>query len=232
MQLRAEELERHLARSLAPLYNPDDPKEAVLERDAPASPRAMYTIAAGIMVVGLAVVIAFTRLGEIVEWLQPHFPAGAFIPGFLFFVAAGLVASLSLLTNLAEVRAAARWPTANGTVITSRAESRRELVPGGQNQTTVVWSPLVEYTYQVAGREYHGARIAFGPLVSGGRELAESTIAPYPVGATVTVHYDPANPSQATLRTRVAFAWPALVITLAFFAAALYFSGRFGKFWA
>jgi hypothetical protein len=181
------------------------------------------------MVVGMAVVVAFTRLAEIVDWLQPHFPTGAFIPGFLFFLAAGLVTSLSLLTNLAEKRAAMRWPTVNGTVITSRAESRRELVPGGHNQTAAVWSPLVEYTYQVAGRDYHGTRIAFGPLVSGGRELAESAIAPYPVGAVVSVHYDPANPSQATLQTRIAFAWPSLVITLAMFVLAAYFAGRFGS---
>jgi hypothetical protein len=44
----------------------------------------------------------------------------------------------------------------------------------------------------------------------------------------VTVHYDPANPSQATLETRIAFAWWSLLIALAFFAAALFFSGRLG----
>ncbi|MFI4999421.1 MAG: DUF3592 domain-containing protein [Reyranellales bacterium] len=222
-------LERYQVGRTGPVYyNPDRPEEAVLERDAPASPATMYTFAAGVMFVGLAVVVAFTRISEIIDWLQPHFPPGAIIQGFLFFLGCGLVASLSLISNLASALAAARWPTAVGTVLTSRAESRRELAPGGGNQTMVVWSPLVEYSYRVGGRDYHGARIAFGPAVSAGRDLADSIAGRYPEGATVTVHYDPANPSQSTLETHVAFAWISLVVTAAFFAVALFFSGRFG----
>jgi uncharacterized membrane protein len=41
----------------------------------------------------------------------------------------------------------------------------------------------------------------------------------------VTVHFDPANPSFAVLEPRVAFAWTTLLLTIAFFAAALFFSG-------
>jgi hypothetical protein len=222
-------LDRYQVGRTGPVYyNPEDPNEAVLERDAPANPATMYTVAAGVMFVGLAVVIAFWWIGDIIAWLQPHFPPGAIIQGFLFFLGCGLVTSLSLISNLASARAAARWPTAVGTVLTSRAESRRELVSRGQGQTVVVWSPLVEYSYHVGTRDYHGARIAFGPAVSGPRELAEATVARYPAGTSVTVHYDPANPSQSTLETRIAFAWISLVVTAAFFAVALFFSGRFG----
>jgi hypothetical protein len=220
-------LERYRIGRTGPVfYNPDNPKEAVLERDPPASPRTMYAIAAGVMLVGLAVVVAFSRIGEIIQWLEPYFPPGAVIQGVLFFVACGLVAGLSLLSDLASALAAARWPTVAGSVITSRVESRRELVPGGGNRTTVVWSPLVEYVYRVGERDYHGARIGFGPAVSAGRDLAESIIARYPASTTVTVHYDPANPSQATLETRVQFGWTAFVIVVLCFAAALFFSGR------
>jgi hypothetical protein len=220
-------LERYQVGRTGPVfYNPANPREAVLEREAPASSSVMYAIAGGVMVVGLAVVVAFTRLSDIIEWLQPHFPPGAVVHAFLFFLACGLVTSLILISNLAEARSAWRWPAANGTVITSRAEERRELVPRGSGQTITVWSPLVEYTYRVGDREYHGTRIAFGPLVSGGRELAESQLVPYPVGASVTVHHDPANPSSSVLQPRIAFAWPSLLITLGFFAAAFFFSGR------
>jgi len=222
-------LERYQVGRTGPVYyNPDKPEEAVLERDAPASPTTMYAIAGGVMVVGLAVVVAFTRIGEIVSWLEPHFPPSAFVPGFLFFLACGLVTSLILISDLASALLAARWPTAAGTVISSRAESRRVLIPRGQGQTVVMWSPLVEYSYRVGARDYHGARIAFGAAVSGARELADVTVARYPTGAAVTVHYDPANPSSATLETRVGFKWLSLMVTAAFFAAALFFSGRFG----
>ncbi len=223
-------LERYQVGRTGPVYyNPENPEEAVLERDPPVSPRTMYAIAAGVMIVGLGIVVAFTRIGEIIEWLQPYFPPGAIIQGFLFFVACGLVVSLSLISDLAFALSAARWPTTAGTVITSRAESHRELVPRGKGQTVVVWSPLVEYSYRVGGRDYHGVRIAFGPAVSGGRGFAEAIIARYPASTPVTVHYDPANPSQATLETRVAFGWPSLLIALAFFAVALFFSGRFSN---
>src|SRR5207244_1839123 len=43
-------------------YNPDNPKEAVLERDPPFNPRTMYAIAAGVMLVGFVVVGAFSGL--------------------------------------------------------------------------------------------------------------------------------------------------------------------------
>jgi hypothetical protein len=90
----------------------------------------------------------------------------------------------------------------------------------------VVWSALVEYEYVVGTRKYHGTRIAFGPTLSGGRDLAESVVARYPVDATVTVHYDPANPAQATLDTEVAFRWIGLAFVVACFAVAFLFTGR------
>jgi hypothetical protein len=209
-------------------YNPAKPDEAVLERDPPASAGVMYAIAGGVMLAGLAVVVAFTRIGEIIEWLQPHFPPGAIVHAFLFFVACGFVAALAVISNLAEARAASRWPTAQGTVLSSRAESRRILRQTGGSQTTTVWSPLVEYSYRVGERSYHGARVAFGPEVAGARDLAEQTVQRYPEGATVSVHYDPSNPSHATLETTMGARWVALLVPIGFFAAALFFSGRFG----
>jgi hypothetical protein len=85
------------------------------------------------------------------------------VHAFLFFVACGFVASISVISNLADARAASRWPTAPGTVLSSRAESRRILTQTGGSQTTTVWSPLVEYSYRVGERSYHGSRVAFDP---------------------------------------------------------------------
>jgi hypothetical protein len=220
-------LERYQVGRTGPVfYSPKNPGEAVLERDAPAGAAAMYAIAAGIVIVGLGIVIAFTRISDILDWLEPYFPPGGSVPLTLFFFACGLVGALSLKSSGAAARAAARWPTAAGKVLSSRVESRRILVPRGGNQTMEVWSPLVEYGYQIGGRDYHSARIAFSAAsLAGAKSLAEATAARYPTGASVTVHYDPANPAQSTLETRVALAWPALVLTIGFFAGALFFSG-------
>jgi hypothetical protein len=113
-----------------------------------------------------------------------------------------------------------------GKILSSRAESRRELAHTGGGTTVTVWSPLVEYGYQVGTRSYHGSRVAFGPEVAGGRDLAEAVVARYPEGSAVTVHYDPANPAHATLELNLAHRWVALLIPLALFAIALFFSGR------
>ena len=79
------------------------------------------------------------------------------------------------------------------------------------------------------------------PLVNGHALAAETYVAPerpplapllvaviarYPEKASVTVHYHPANPSQATLETHVAHGWIGFAFVLASFAAALFFSGR------
>ena len=88
-----------------------------------------------------------------------------------------------------------------------------------------VWSPVVEYVYRVDGRDYHGTRLALGADVAASRDFAEATVARYPAGREVTVHFDPANPSFAVLEARIAFAWLTLLLTVAFFAAALFFSG-------
>lgn len=220
-------LERYQIGRTGPVfYNPEKPDEAVLERDPPASPGVMYAIAGGLMLVGLVVVFGFTRAADIIDWLQPHFPPGAVVHAFLFFVACGFVASVSVIFNLAETRAASRWPAAQGTVLSSRAESRRMLTQTGGSRTMTVWSPLVEYSYRVGERDYHGSRVAFGPEVAGARDLAEQTVQRYPAGATVSVHYDPSNPSHATLETAMAFRWVALLVPIGFFAVALFFSGR------
>jgi Protein of unknown function (DUF3592) len=208
-------LERYQVGRTGPVfYNPDDPNEAVLERDPPISTGAMYGIAAGVMLVGFAVVVAFTRIGEIIDWLQPHLPAGAVVQGVLFFGAAGIMMLLFLISNWRTASAAARWPTTTGTILSSVAEPHRTLVPGGRGQTATMWSSVIEYSYRVQDRDYHGTRLAFGADVAGPRDLAEKTAARYPVGSKVTVHFDPANPS-----------WLTSIVTAAFFGLALFFSG-------
>jgi hypothetical protein len=219
-------LDRYRVGRTGPVFfNPENPEDAILERDPPARPAVVYGVAAAVMLVGLAVVVAFTRAVEIVDWLQPYFPPGAVVQGVLFFTAAGLLTTLFFVSDMRRAVTAARWPTMTGTILSSIAESHRSLVPGGRGQTVIQWSPVVEYSYRVQGRDYHGSRLAFGADVAGPRDFAEAIVARYPAGREVTVHFNPANPSFAVLEPRVAFAWPILILTIAFFAAALFFSG-------
>jgi hypothetical protein len=212
-------------------YNPADPKDAVLEQGAPLRTGTAYAGAAATLLFGLAIVAFFARIGEVITWLEPYFPEGAVVQAALFFGASGLLALFIFVTDYRHASASMRWPKAAGTIIASAAEAHRQLVPGSGSGGTAVtmWSPVVEFSYSVAGKDYHGARIAFGPTVSGRKEWAEAIVARYPQGRSIVASYDPANPAIAVLEPRVAFKWLNLAIVAGFFGAAAIFSGL-GRF--
>lgn len=219
-------LERYRVGKQVPVfYNPNDPEEAVLERTAPARPTVMYGVAAAVVLVGFAIVLTFTRMSQIVTFLQPYFPPGAFVPGVLFFTLAGALVTWITWSNYRTALAAARWPSTQARILNSVAEARRVLTHQGGGSTMIVWSPLVEYSYQANGRDHYSSRISFGGDFAADRALAEKTVARYPAGSVATVYYDPTNPSSAVLEPRVAFAWPTLLLVAGFFAAAIFFSG-------
>jgi hypothetical protein len=77
------------------------------------------------------------------------------------------------------------WPGTSGTVLMSSVQSKRT----GNSRSTY---PVVVYQYQriKAGEQFLSVRVA---------GEAQATVARYPIGATVTVYYDPANPSESAL---------------------------------
>lgn len=107
---------------------------------------------------------------------------------------------VAVVVKLREVRKARRWPAIEGKVIVSDVQPRKNK-PGdpGYNfhDTEVANEPRVEYEFQVAGKTYRGRRITIGEKTAA-FEL-EGILARYPVGAPVTVYYDPANPETAVL---------------------------------
>ncbi len=61
------------------------------------------------------------------------------------------------------------------------------------------YSPYVLYEYKIGERLYTAERIGY--TSSNGPDIAraQAVIDRYPVGAIVSVHYDPQNPSEAVL---------------------------------
>ncbi|GAB4580480.1 MAG: hypothetical protein Fur0022_32210 [Anaerolineales bacterium] len=90
-------------------------------------------------------------------------------------------------------QAAQAWLTTQGQIVLSRVE-----VSGGE--TTSV-SPRVVYQYQVGAQMYQSETIRAGSQffsITTSRG-AYDTVDRYPVGKTVTVYYNPANPAEAAL---------------------------------
>jgi hypothetical protein len=89
--------------------------------------------------------------------------------------------------------AAKNWASTTGKIITSRVE-----VTGGDHATV---SPHVVFQYNVYGREYSGNQIKAGDVhwASYTSRAAYDAVDKYPLGAEVTVFYDPEHPERSAL---------------------------------
>lgn len=91
-------------------------------------------------------------------------------------------------------QAAQSWSSTMGTVIASTIQIKRT----SESRSEI---PVVVYQYQVNGNAYTGQTIKAGEQFFNVRLMgdAQATIARYPVGAQVMVHYNPANPAESAL---------------------------------
>lgn len=112
------------------------------------------------------------------------------------FIVVGLLTMLAGVNQYRAGRAAAGWPATGGHVIASeiaRVEQRGRSV-------TIIEAARIVYRYDVAGQVYESESVTLDPLparadsAEGRRRLAA-----YPLGAAVTVYYDPAAPAHAVL---------------------------------
>jgi hypothetical protein len=128
------------------------------------------------------------------------------VPDLPWFVYLMLLAPLLLVLGAAayktlQVRAAREWPQAAGKVVVSEAEVRETRVidsdreDGFRNEQRNYANII--YEYSVAGAKLRNNRVSIGED-RGNFQVAE-TIAKYPVGAIVTVYYNPLHPKEAVL---------------------------------
>jgi hypothetical protein len=64
----------------------------------------------------------------------------------------------------------------------------------------VSYEPVIRYRYSVQGRAYVGTRLGLGRWETTDSALVHSVMLAYPVGASVRVHYAPADPAVSALR--------------------------------
>jgi len=86
------------------------------------------------------------------------------------------------------------WQSATGIILMSSVQSNRT----GNSRSIY---PVVVYQYEVGGKRYQSQRIKAGEQFINVRLAgqAEATVARYPIGASVTVYYNPSNPSESAL---------------------------------
>jgi hypothetical protein len=214
--------------TVAVYYDPKNPENALLERDPPLPIVWLYAIAAGVFLVGLAVLALFWNISEIFDGLAGYFPEKAFLPGVAFFTLGGVLVLALLWASRREAAQASAWPQIAGRIVSSSVEHYRQRVGGARTGVlTTFYEAVVEYAYSVNGRDYHGTRLSFGGKLAGAQALAEAQAARYPEDSQVMVHYDPMNPSNAVLDIKIAHGGAFTVVALAFFGLAIFFSGAF-----
>jgi hypothetical protein len=91
------------------------------------------------------------------------------------------------------------WPSTAGNVVSAHIVPLERETPQGFDRT---YTPVLAYTYSVAGQSYTGRLRNLLPKDSATYQdpaRALRAIAKYPAGAPVKVHYNPSNPMQAIL---------------------------------
>ena len=128
------------------------------------------------------------------------------MPDLPWFVYAMLLAPLGLILVAAayktlQVRAISDWPSTPGKVVTSNSELREIKVLDASRENGHRFEPRnfanIAYEYSVSGQTLSNNRVSIGED-RGNFQVAE-TIARYPVGAIVTVYYNPLHPKEAVL---------------------------------
>ena len=112
------------------------------------------------------------------------------------FIVIGLVAVGVGVWLLTKSLRSEQWPVTDGIIQSAAVKSHQ----GNKGGTT--YSAEVTYTFQVAGTNYTGDKVAIGQM-SASSEYAWGIVNRYPVGKKISVHYSPGDPADAVLETGI-----------------------------
>ena len=118
---------------------------------------------------------------------------GGTILFMLIFGAVGLGLFIGGALSYRNALATQSWPTAEGRITFSEIYESRD-------EDGTSYGLNIGYNYAVEDRPYTGTRISLTDY-SSSRNYAEGLAEEYPVGKTVQVHYDPADPTKSVLET-------------------------------
>jgi hypothetical protein len=123
---------------------------------------------------------------------------GALCAAFLFGGGWGLWQGITAAENAI---ASTRWPSAPGVITVSKVTHYESHDP---DSIDTMYEADITYEYQVAGRKLDGHTASFADISSSDPRPAEAIVGRYPVGAAVTVYYDPAQPETSALEPGLA----------------------------
>ena len=121
----------------------------------------------------------------------------------LFFVVffGGFIA-IVVAVKLRQVRAASRWPSVSGEVVSARGSvktvtTHHATYDENEDKTEKRNFARITYKYVVGGKQYTCSRLSIGEDL--GNDDVQAKLERYPKGRVVEVFYDPAKPGKAVL---------------------------------
>lgn len=157
--------------------------------------------------VGVAVISGLVIVVSDDAWAQTSkFEKGDFIGMVALFTVLVIIPSVLFFwltgRRFGRLANASRgWPTVQGKVLASAVQEKQGRAgSGADTRYYTIFAPVVQYDYEVAGVLFENGTVQFGQLEMR-QGKAEAVVKQYPMGAAVTVHYDPGNPKTATLET-------------------------------
>ncbi len=120
----------------------------------------------------------------------------------VFFVFFGTFFAFIVTVKLRQVRAASRWPSAPGEIVSAHASAgevttHHATYYENEDKTERRNFARITYRYKVAGKQYTCSRLSVGEDL--GNDDVEGKLKRYPVGRAVEVFYNPADPGKAVL---------------------------------
>lgn len=118
----------------------------------------------------------------------------------------GVVSLGRTLASAGRRKGTDSWPVVPGVIVASSVQSGDraltvnvpELNPG-TGRGPRVHVPRVQYRYRVGTHDFTCDRVEQAVTTYSAEAMAVAVVSRYPVGATVRVAYDPANPASAVL---------------------------------
>jgi hypothetical protein len=115
----------------------------------------------------------------------------------VLFILFGFITITFYNANIEKGKESEAWYEAIGTITSSYLKTDISYDPDDYPITT--YSPNIEYLYNVDGVNYTGIRVTYKIVSTTDLQWAEGKVNEYFVGKTVSVYYNPNNPSESVL---------------------------------
>lgn len=186
-------------------YKPHDPSICLLEPGSWGGVAVFF---------GLGSVFTLLALCLLMLLWRPHSPPSGIGPRpserkatfwatviLLAFIGIGCVTFWMGVQGVLEARASLSWPKTEG-LITKSGVSETTTRTRDNNRNERVsrsYSASIEYEFQVEGQTLRGSRVTIISDQFGSKDYARAVSDRYPLGAKVSVSYNPADPNECVL---------------------------------